>query len=120
MLGRRSFFFPGKYKKPYQPQLKNLCYVGAFPGFYCPPAQWAPASATARRQSLAAGSEICGKCPIGYRQDRPSSFKSDLRCVFSPCREEKSPQPIIMNLKKRYENVKKKIERNFRVTCHIL
>ena len=43
-------------------QLENLRQVGAFPGFYCPPAQQAPASAIAWRSCPTAGSEICSKC----------------------------------------------------------
>ena len=36
--------------------------VGAFPGFYCPPTQWSPASAIARRRCPTPGAEFLGKC----------------------------------------------------------
>ena len=36
--------------------------VGVFPGFYCPPTQWSPASAIARSSCLAAEAEFPGKC----------------------------------------------------------
>ena len=74
-------------------QLKTLRPVGAFPGFYCPPAQCSPASAIARRSCLAAGSEICAKfnsqggveLPPGSPQY--SSFKFYLQCAVSPVEE---------------------------------
>ena len=36
--------------------------VGVFPGFYCPPTLWSPASAIARSSCLAAEAEFPGKC----------------------------------------------------------
>ena len=36
--------------------------VGSFPGFYCPPTQISPASATDRSNCLAAEAEFPGKC----------------------------------------------------------
>ena len=36
--------------------------VGVFPGFYCPPTQISPASATAKRSCLTAEAEFPGKC----------------------------------------------------------
>ena len=36
--------------------------VGAVPSFYCPPTQFSPASATARRSCLTTVPEFPGKC----------------------------------------------------------
>ena len=36
--------------------------VGSFPGFYCPPTQISPASATDRRRCLTAEAEFPSKC----------------------------------------------------------
>ena len=45
--GRRSFFFSSKFNNP--SSLENLRTVEANTRFYCPPAQWAPASAIASK-----------------------------------------------------------------------
>ena len=75
-----SIILPADYS------LENLRPVGGIPGFYCPPAQWTPASAIARRSCLTAGSEfatrVIAKEMLSYRQD--CSYKYDLRCLISP------------------------------------
>ena len=63
---RSSKQFPGKCEEEdlvYNTGEKELPRsVGFFPGFYCLPKQWSPASAIARSSCLAAEAEFPGKC----------------------------------------------------------
>ena len=52
-------FLPWQVRKSCCLQVSNLSRWD--PGHFCPPAQWLPASAIARRWSPTAGSGICGK-----------------------------------------------------------